>query len=161
MLSSGCRPVRWPVNTGLTAPYVWTRLSTMTGNGAGLTASKKLLVAVMPSASVTSTVMVASPSWFAAGVRVIVRFESEPPSTMLLLGMRAWFDEVAATTRSEAGVSASLTWTSIAAVGVLINVDWSARTPMVGGDTVLMAKLQPPAIWPESTGPESKTYKDH
>ncbi len=51
--------------------------------------------------------MVAVPDWLAAGVTVTARFASEPPRTMLATGTRVVFDDVLASVRPAAGVSAS------------------------------------------------------
>ena len=47
--------------------------------------------------SLTVSVMVAVPLWFAAGVTVTVRAAPLPPRTMFASGTSVWFDEVAVT----------------------------------------------------------------
>src|SRR5436190_1435703 len=71
-----------------------------------LTVSEKVLLAVK-APSLTVTVMVAVPLWFAAGVTVTVRFAPLPPKAMFALGTSAVSDEPPLTVRLATGVSTS------------------------------------------------------
>ena len=94
--------------------------------------------------SLTVTVMVAVPFWFAAGVTMSVRAPPEPPSVSAvgLFGTRVGFDEVAVTVRLEAAVSASST------VKAIVEVDASSAMVtlpialIVGGVPLLTACRQ-------------------
>src|SRR6266508_1041705 len=61
--------------------------------------------------SLKVSVRLALPDWFAAGITVTSRTESEPPKRMLAGGTRTGFEEVMVSTSAAAGVSASLTGT--------------------------------------------------
>ena len=74
-----------------------------------VTVSRNVSTADPLSASVTVTVIVAVPNWFASGVTVTVRFAPLPPNTMFALGTNAVFDELPVTARAAAAVSTSPT----------------------------------------------------
>src|SRR2546422_236380 len=57
-----------------------------------LTASTKFVLTLY-CPSLTPTVIVAVPYWLAAGLTVTVRFEPEPPNTMLLNGTSVALDD--------------------------------------------------------------------
>ena len=59
--------------------------------------------------SLTVTVIVADPLWFAAGVTVTVRFAPLPPNTMFAFGTRVVLLEVPVRVRLSTGVSTSPT----------------------------------------------------
>ena len=82
--------------------------------------------------SLTVTVMVAAPFWFASGVTVTVRFAPLPPNTMLALGTSAVFDDEPLTVRLPAAVCASLTVNATAPVASSLMVR-SAMSEIVGG----------------------------
>ena len=71
-----------------------------------LTLSKKVLLA-LSDPSLTLSVMRASPNWSATGVTITVRFDPEPPKTILLSGTNAGFEEAPLTTRVSGAVSTS------------------------------------------------------
>src|SRR2546426_11256450 len=73
--------------------------------------------------SLTVTVIVAVPVCPAAGVTVTVRFDPDPPKTMLLVGTSVGLDEPLLNVRLPTGVSASPIVNGIAAVGVFTVVD--------------------------------------
>ena len=64
-----------------------------------VTVSRNVSLAEPLSPSVTVTVIVAVPDWFATGVTVTVRFAPLPPNTMFAFGTSAVFDELPVTTR--------------------------------------------------------------
>ena len=72
--------------------------------------------------SLTVTVIVALPDWFAAGVIVIVRFAPEPPNMIPPGGTKIGFEDVACTAKSPAGLSRSPTVNVIADVAVSSSV---------------------------------------
>ena len=90
-------------------------------------------VAINPPASVTVSVIVVLPNWLSAGVIVAVRFAPLPPKTMLALGTRVVFDDVAATTRVPAAVCASPTINGMAPVATSSLVTWSSTLLIDGG----------------------------
>ena len=92
--------------------------------------TKVAFVVTVP--SLTATVMVAVPDWFAAGVAVSVRLAPLPPRTRLPFGTRAGFDDVALTVRLPTSVSASPTVKPRADVGVSSVVVVSTRPEIVG-----------------------------
>src|SRR5208282_168361 len=61
------------------------------------TVSVKLSLAVRPLESVTVTVMMVMPVWFASGVTVTVWFVPLPPKTMFAAGTRPGLDEASLT----------------------------------------------------------------
>src|SRR5258706_10338918 len=63
--------------------------------------------------SLTTTVMVAVPFWFRAGVIVAVRFCPDPPNTTFATGTRVGLEEIALRAKLPAGVSPSLTVNAI------------------------------------------------
>ena len=74
-------------------------------------------------ASVTVTVIVVAPFWFATGAMLMVRFAPLPFRVMFAFGTRVVFDEVAVTIRSAAGVSTSPTVKAMFPVAVSSLVD--------------------------------------
>src|SRR5437867_5687772 len=86
------------------------------------TVTTKLVLALY-CPSLTFTVIVAVPFWLAAGLTVTVRFDPDPPKTMLLVGTSVALDEPLLNVRLPTGVSASPIVNGIAAVGVFTVVD--------------------------------------
>ena len=84
--------------------------------------------------SLTVTLMVALPDWFAAGITVTVRLEPLPPKTILPFGTSPGFEDVPLTTRLEAGLSASPTVKLIGPVEVSSAVVWSGMSEITGGE---------------------------
>jgi len=80
--------------------------------------SKKLLIVVAPSPSVTEIEIVTAPNWFGAGVTVTVRLEPLPPKTMLARGTIVVSEEAAPKTRFALAVSTSPTVKLIAGKAV-------------------------------------------
>ena len=78
------------------------------GSLAAVTVSTKVSVAASVP-SLTVSVIVAVPLWFAAGVTVTVRAAPLPPMTRFASGTSVWLAEVAVTVRLAAGVSTSPT----------------------------------------------------
>ena len=82
--------------------------------------------------SLTVTVIVTVPFWFAAGAILMVRFAPLPPRVMFPFGTRVVFDEVAETVRDAAGVSTSPTVKAISPVAVSSFVLLFVMSLMVG-----------------------------
>ena len=74
-----------------------------------MTVSRKLVLDVWPSASVTVMVMVVVPYWFVAGVRVAVRLVPAPLKEIFSLGTRTGLEELPVTVKLVAAVSPLLT----------------------------------------------------
>ena len=83
------------------------------------------------------TVTGAEPLRPAAGVSVIVRLPSLPPTTMPLAGSSTGLVENASTVRSAAAVSGSATVKGIAAVAVPIGVVCAAIVPITGESLIV------------------------
>src|SRR5258706_11329865 len=83
--------------------------------------------------SLTVTVMVAVPNWFAAGVSVTVLFAPLPPKTMLPLGISVGFEEEPVTIKLAGSVSASPIVNEMGPSGVSSAVTWLAMSEIVGG----------------------------
>ena len=84
---------------------------------------KTKLVEAMRLPSPTLTVMVVVPLTPGAGVRTTVRLAPLPPNVMFASGTSAVFDELPASVKVPAGVSASPMVNAIAEVGVFSFVD--------------------------------------
>src|SRR4051812_6098637 len=97
-----------------------------------LTVSRKF-VPVVALPSLTETVIVAVPFWFAAGVIVRVRFAPLPPKTKFAFGTRVGLDELPFTVKLPTAVSASPTVNAIAAPGVSSLAVWLTIAEIVGG----------------------------
>ena len=74
----------------------------------------KVSLAVAPPLSVTVTVMVAVPLWFAAGVTVTVRAVPAPPNTMPDSGTSVWLVDPADSVSVAGSLSVSPTVKAIA-----------------------------------------------
>src|SRR2546422_609575 len=92
-------------------------LDTVGGSFTALTVTTKCVLTLY-CPSLTFTVIVATPFWLAAGLTVTVRFDPDPPKTMLLVGTSVGLDEPLLNVRLPAGLSASPTVNGIAPVGV-------------------------------------------
>lgn len=88
--------------------------------------------AVPLSPSVTVSVMVVDPFWFAAGMIVTSREESAPPNMIFPFGTREVLDEVPERDNSLFGVSVSPTVKGMAGVGVSSIVALSVISEIVG-----------------------------
>src|SRR2546427_717845 len=87
------------------------------GSFTALTVTTKFVLALY-CPSPTATVIVVTPFWLAAGLTVTVRFDPDPPKTMLLVGTSVGLDEPLLNVRRSTGVSASATVNGIALVAV-------------------------------------------
>jgi hypothetical protein len=87
---------------------------------------------VLSCPSLTTTVICATPVWFAAGVSVTVRVAPLPPNTRLAGGTRVGFDDVPLTVKLPAAVSASPTVKASAPVAVSSAVTCAAIGEIVG-----------------------------
>ncbi len=96
-----------------------------------LTVSTKGSLAVS-APSLTVTVIVAVPLWFAAGVTVTVRLAPLPPNTMFAVGTSVGLDELPLSVRLPAAVSASPTVKAIAPVPVSSAIVCAAIAEIVG-----------------------------
>ena len=92
--------------------------------------AKRLLPVNAP--SLTVTVIVAVPFWFAAGITVTVRLAPLPPNAMFPLGTTVTSDELPLTVRLPAPVSTSPTVKLIGPADVSSFVTWSAMAEIVG-----------------------------
>src|SRR5437867_12659562 len=101
------------------------------------TVTTKLVLALY-CPSLTFTVIVAVPFWLAAGLTVTVRFDPDPPKTMLLVGTSVALDEPLLNVRLPAGVSASPTVKVSAPVAVSAAVDCSGMSLIVGVDAAAL-----------------------
>src|SRR5205814_9464823 len=94
-----------PIENGMGAVgvswlIVWSAMLEIVGGSfTALTVSRKLVLPVPPSSSVTWIVMVVVPLWLLTGQMVIVRLESVPLVTICPSGTSAGFEELQVTTR--------------------------------------------------------------
>src|SRR3990172_8212466 len=89
--------------------------------------------AVLNCPSLTVTVMVALPLWWAAGVIVTVRSAPLPPKTMLPPGISAGLEELPLTMRLAAGVWLSPTVKAIGPATLSSAIVTSPTSEIVGG----------------------------
>ena len=84
----------------VSSAVVWSATSLIVGGSfTAVTVSDERVASPSSVPSLTVTVIVAVPLWFAAGVTVTVRLAPLPPKTMFASGTSVWFDEVAVTVR--------------------------------------------------------------
>src|SRR4051812_46944559 len=104
---SGSPMVKLSGPVELSTPMLWLPMLEIVGGSLiAFTVTTKLLLALY-CPSLTITVIVAVPFWFAAGVTVTVRFAPAPPNTTLATGTRVGLDEPRVKIRFAAAVSAS------------------------------------------------------
>ena len=111
------------------------------GAPAAVTVSTKLVLLVI-CPSLTCSVIVAVPDWFAAGVSVTVRFAPLPPKTIFPFRIKAGFEELPETVRLLAAVSVSLTVNGIGAVAEFAVTVWLPTLETFGA--VFEFELPPP-----------------
>jgi hypothetical protein len=91
------------------------------------------LIGVLAVPSLTVTVIVAVPVWFAAGVTVTVRFAPLPPKTMFAFGTKVGLFALPLTVRLAAAVSTSPTVKLSGPTATPALVLWFAIGVIVGG----------------------------
>src|SRR5436190_4166089 len=114
-------------------PIVWSGMLEMDGGSfTGFTVTRKFML-VVSWPSLTFTLIVAVPLWFAAGATDTVRFAPDPPKVILPVGTRTGFEEPLLKLRPPAAVSRSPTVKFKGPVLVSSLIAWSAMVEMVGG----------------------------
>ena len=103
------------------------------GSFTDCTVTWKVSVAVNPPSSRTITEIVATPKPLASGARISVRLGPEPLRSRLAVGINDGFDELAETTRLDAGVSTSPIMKVTVSPFVSSFTIWSAMSEMTGG----------------------------
>lgn len=104
--------------------------------------ARKLSLVQSFSSSHTVTLMVVLPEASALGVAVRVRLAPLPPSVRLASGSSVWFDDVAVTDRSPAGVSASFTVKASGPKVVSSSSVWFGMSLMVGRSLVGLTVME-------------------
>src|SRR4051812_39861842 len=137
---SGSEMVIWNGPDGVSINVLRSAIVPILGGRFPTVSTNESLASLKP--SLTVTVMVAVPPRAATGVTVTVRLAPEPPNTILAFGTKPGFDELPLKVRSANGVSTSLSVNGMAAVGVLVGVDWFGMSLIPGEELVVLAMMR-------------------